>query len=312
MGFRNVVNDGSSNAPRLRMQGSGWSLGNLPRDGAQWSIVERLDRIVAAGFRGFDASCASETEADELAAMLRDRGLAIGFSARASDVDDLLAPIELAHRMRADYLSVRVIGSLKASPEIAEILQEMFELVNDAGLPLFIQTHRGSVTQDLRRTVKVVDRFKKVRFTGDFSHYALAGEMTGSWSEEVWDHFRPIAARCGHWHGGISFGQQAHNDIGDSAGELAQQFKRLWSMGMAAWLKKSQPGDVLPFTCESGPASCAITDMSGREISDRWEQSLIVKRLAEEAWAEAELAQAPVEVEVSIIETQTMPSEVST
>jgi hypothetical protein len=28
----------------------------------------------------------------------------------------------------------------------------------------------------------------------------------------------------------------------------------------------------------------AIVDPSGREISDRWEQSLVMKRLAEQAW----------------------------
>ena len=78
----------------------------------------------------------------------RNRGLAIGFSTRASEADDLLPLIELAHRMRADYLSVQVSGSLKASPEIAEILEDMFDLVNDAGLPLFIETHRGTVAQD--------------------------------------------------------------------------------------------------------------------------------------------------------------------
>ena len=245
MGFRNVVNDGSSNPPRLRLQQSAWALTNLPRDGAEWSIVERLDRIAATGFTGFETSVASDSEADELAGMLRNRGLAIGFSTQATEADDLVPPIELAHRMGADYLTVRVNGSLKASPDIAEILEDMFDLANDAGLPLFIETHRGTVTQDLRRTVKVIDRFKKVRFTGDFSHYALAGELTGTWSDEIWDHFRPIAARCGNWHGRISFAEQVQNDISDGSDELVQQFKRLWSMGMAAWLKS--PSRVMSF-----------------------------------------------------------------
>jgi sugar phosphate isomerase/epimerase len=304
MGFRNVVNDGSSNPPRLRLQQSAWALLNLPRDGAEWSIIERLDRIAAAGFAGFETSVASEPEADELAGMLRNRGLAIGFSAQASEADDLLGPIELAHRMRADYLTVRVHGSLKASPDIADILEEMFDLANDAGLPLFIETHRGTVTQDLRRTVKVIDRFKKIRFTGDFSHYVLAGELAATWTEEVWDHFRPIAARCGNWHGRISFGEQSQNDIGDGTSESAQQFKRLWSMGMAAWLRKSQPGDVLPFTCELGPTPYALTDLSGRELSDRWEQSLVVKRLAEEAWSDAELSVQPAEPQSTSVEPE--------
>jgi hypothetical protein len=78
-------------------------------------------------------------------------------------------------------------------------------------------------------------------------------------------------------------------------------------MGMAAWLRKSQPGDVLPFTCELGPAPYAITDLSGRELSDRWEQSLIIKRLAQEAWSDAELSAQPAEPQSTSIEPENSP-----
>ena len=229
------------------------------------------------------------------AAMLRDRNLGIGFSTTATEADDLLPYIELAHRMRGDYLTVQVPGSLQASPRIADLLEEMYELANDAGLPLFIETHRGTVTQDLRRTVKVINRFKKVRFTGDFSHYVLAGELGGGWSDDVWDHFQQIAAALRNWRGRISFGEQIQDDIGDGAGEPARQFKKLWTTGFAAWLEKARAGDVLPFGCQLGPVPYSLTDLSGREISDRWEQCLVIKRLAEEAWADAQPAEEPAE-----------------
>ncbi len=221
--------------------------------------------MAGAGFSGFEAHCQTEQEADELAARLRDRGLAIGYSAVGGEADDLLAPLELAHRMRAEYLSVRVTGSLKSSPEIADVLEEMYDLVNDAGLPLFVETRGASVTQDLRRTVKVIQRFKKVRFTGDVSHYVAMGQFGAAWSDEVWDHFQPIAKRCGNWHGRL--GGEAISS------ETARQFKRLWTFGIGAWLKKARPGDVLPFCCESAAGG--------------WEQTLAIKSVAEEAWADA-------------------------
>jgi hypothetical protein len=270
MGFRNVVNDGSTNAPRLRMQ-----CGLVTNDG---EVAGRLDGIAATGCGGVEVFCGSEHEADELARMIHDRNLAIGFTARAADADDLLLPIDLAHRMRAGYLSVQVTGSLKPSPEIAEILDDMYDLANDAGLPLFIETRRGTVTQDLRRTMKVVDRFKKVRFTGDFRQYLIAADITGVWSEEVWEHFRPIAVRCGNWMGGV--------EIVAGGGELTEQFKKLWMMGMAAWLKKSEPGDVLPVTCEGGAIE-------------------LVKRLAEDAWSAAQLSLPAAESEH--VEVQVTP-----
>ena len=94
MGFRNVVNDGSSNTPRLRLQQSTWGLTKLPREGQEWSLPERLDQIAAAGFKGLEVFSGT----DQLVEMLRDRGLALGVSTMAVQADDLLSPIELAHR----------------------------------------------------------------------------------------------------------------------------------------------------------------------------------------------------------------------
>ena len=49
----------------------------------------------------------------------------------------------------------------------------------------------------------------------------------------------------------------------------------------------ARPGDVLPFASELGPPRYAITLPDGREFSDRWEQSLVMKKLAEQAWERA-------------------------
>jgi len=290
MAFRNVVTDGSSNPSRLRTQYNGWAAIGLPRGAAEWSLAEKFDQFRAAGFTGFEAFAGKPEEADELRTMLRDRGLGIGFQAYPTNPDDLLPSIELAHRIGADYITAQVFGSMKSSPEIADILAEMYELVNDAGLPFFVETHRGRVTQDLRRTLKVIERLGKLRFTGDFSHYICAGEIGGEWPAEIWDAFTRIAERCGNFHGRIGFAEQIQNDIGDGTDRTCQQFKKIWTIGMTKWLKKAKAGDVLPFCSELGPPGYAITDLSGAEISDRWAQSLVMKRLAEEAWADALVA----------------------
>lgn len=290
--FRNVVNDGSQNAPRLRLQYNMWAASQLPRGGTEWTVPQRLDEIRDAGFTGFEASPATMQEADELAAMLRDRGLEIGFHAMVTEPDELHGPIERALRMGAQYMTAQVFGSLKSLPQVVETLEAMYELVNGAGLPFFVETHRGRVTQDLRRTVRAARRLKQLRFTGDFSHYVVAGEMGGEWEPQAWAHFKVLAERCGNWHGRISNGEQVQVDIGDGSGLMPQQFKRLWTMGFTAWLKAAQPGDVLPFCAELGPPGYSITDLDGREISDRWAQSLVIKRLAEEAWADAKKAVA--------------------
>lgn len=290
MSFRNIVNDGTQNPPRLRVQYNMWAASKLPRDGQEWTVDERLDRIRAAGFQGFEASANSEAEAGALAAKLRDRGLPFGLAAYPTRPEDLKGPIELARRMGAQCITAQVFGAMKGTAEIVDTLEKMYDLVNGAGLPFFVETHRGRVTQDLRRTVNVARRVSRLRFTGDFSHYVVAGELVGAWPADVWEAFDFLAARCGNWHGRIGFGEQVQNDIGDGTGEMAQQFKELWTRGFRAWLKEAGPGDVLPFCAELGPPGYSITDLAGREISDRWQQSLVIKRLAEEAWQAAQTA----------------------
>jgi sugar phosphate isomerase/epimerase len=289
MGYRNVVNDGAATAPRLRMQYNLWSLTGLPRGGQEWSLPEKLDQVAAAGFEGLECAVTSAAEADEIAALLRDRNLAFGYATFVSEPDQLVPEIEHAHRMQAQYITAQVNGALKSTPQIVDTLGEMYKLVNGAGLPFFVETHRGRVTQDLRRTGKVLKQFKKLRFTGDFSHYIVTGELGGAWPDEVWQALTPIAEHCGNFHGRIGYGEQVQNDIGDGFDATCQQFRKLWAIGMRAWLGQARPGDILPFCSELGPPGYSICDLSGVEISDRWTQSLVIKRLAEEAWADARL-----------------------
>ena len=287
MAFRNVVNDGTKNPPRLRTQYNMWAMLKLPRDGAEWTVEQRLDKVAAAGFGGFESADEKTYVPEERARMIRDRGLEVGFASHVTEPHEMELRIDMAKRMRADYITAQVFGSLKSTSEIVDTLGRMYEMVNGAGLPFFIETHRGRVTQDLLRTLEVMEQMPQLRFTGDFSHYVVAGEMVGSWKLEVWGAFALIAQRCGNFHGRIGFGEQVQNDIGDGRGEMAQQFKKLWSIGMKHWLSSARPGDVLPFCAELGPPGYSIVDLNGREISDRWEQSLVVKRLIEEAFADA-------------------------
>jgi hypothetical protein len=41
-------------------------------------------------------------------------------------------------------------------------------------LSIYVETHRATATQDVRRTVDLVSRISEVRFNGDFSHRAGA------------------------------------------------------------------------------------------------------------------------------------------
>jgi hypothetical protein len=64
-------------------------------------------------------------------------------------------------------------------------------------------------------------------------------------------------------------------------------FRRWWREGFQAWRKRHRSDDTsLVFLCELGPPDYAITTAEGRELSDRWEESLTLSRWARELWRE--------------------------
>jgi hypothetical protein len=94
----------------------------------------------------------------------------------------------------------------------------------------------------------------------------------------------PVLSRVSHLHGRISNGEAVQVHVGDGSDQTAQFFVQIWAAAMQEWRNNARPGDVFPFASELGPPRYAITTPDGKEFSDRWEQSLVMKRLAEQAW----------------------------
>jgi hypothetical protein len=58
-------------------------------------------------------------------------------------------------------------------------------------------------------------------------------------------------------------------------------------LGFASWRRRAQADQDCIFLCELGPRDYAITDANGEELSDRWNEALLLKEWAEACWAEA-------------------------
>jgi len=57
-----------------------------------------------------------------------------------------------------------------------------------------------------------------------------------------------------------------------------------WEYAMRSWRKRAGPDGVLTFLCELGPPPYAITGSDGLELSDRWQEALVMKDMIRDLW----------------------------
>ena len=282
------IRDDSIQPPRLRLVYSWWSLIGLPRGGPEWSIKEKFRRVKEAGFEGIEIAVAKAEDEGRYRKLFDQTELFPGLVGRLFTVDDFRRLIAQGKRLRAEYLVVQVGHAFMRDDEALELLRAGWQIAAGEGLPMMLETHRGTLTQNLYRTYGLLDRLPELRLTGDFSHYVVGGEMGGLPAAEQIMRLRPLLDRVDSMHARISNGEQVQVDVGAGVGPLAQTWVDIWAETLRCWRRQAQPGEWFPFTSELGPPSYSIVDLRGREISDRWKQSLVLKRLLEQAWAKSE------------------------
>lgn len=282
------LNQGGSAAPRLCVQHSLWSLGKLPMNaGTEWTFDEKFQRVAAAGFEAVECWLSDENER-EITDALRRHGLRLVLGHRPFAPADIRKTVDRAVRLGADFVFAQPMSAFASLDEVVELVTEGRKMANDAGMPLFVETHRNNFTENLPQTLQLIERVPDIRFTADLSHFVVVGEFYGWKEERAVERMMPVLERTSHMHGRIGNGEQVQVDVGDGSGQTPQFFVELWSTAMRHWLSGAQPGDVFPFASELGPPRYAITLPDGSEFSDRWEQSLVMKRLAEQAWGKAQ------------------------
>jgi hypothetical protein len=104
--------------------------------------------------------------------------------------------------------------------------------------------------------------------------------------------FNVLLERASCIHGKVSNAHQIQVDIGTAQEHpMVPLFKNWWKKGMFNWRKQAIKGDIFIFVSELGPPNYAITrrvdfTKHAQEISDRWQQALLFKSIAQSLWDE--------------------------
>ena len=281
------TNDGTQRAPYLRSDFNLGTLTNLP----EWSSGPRgdkravLEALKAAGYRGVQGGDV---------ALCRELGLGITGGGRINTAGEALPLAQKLKDAGYECATVHVAWGLEDDAEVDRLVEDILSACAKTNFPIYIETHRATITQDPWRTVKLCERLPEVRFNGDFSHWYTGLEMVyGDFNAKL-EFIAPVFERVRFMHGRIGNPGSMQVDCGDGTGRTyVEHFREMWTRSCAGFLKTSKPGDFLCFAPEllhsNNYYARLFKNEKGEllEECDRWEQAKVLTRVAQEAFAEA-------------------------
>jgi len=262
-----------------------WSMQRLQPDGVERTLEESVAMISQAGFDGLGSVWTDRDQARRVSALTRPAGLAVEGMCFAATVDELKPVLEIAAEFPVHHIDIQPNVRLRTVDACLPILEGWARLSEDSGIPVYIETHRDRMTNDLFFTLDLVERFPELKFVGDLSHYVVAREFALPVTAESEAQMRIILDHAWAFHGRVASSEQVQVELDYPENQpWVEQFKRWWAYGFQSWRKRAGADETLSFMCELGPKPYAIAGRDGRDIGDRWAQSKAMQEMVRTIW----------------------------
>jgi sugar phosphate isomerase/epimerase len=210
-----------------------------------------------------------------------------GIARVIDDLDQLRAVARHWRDQGCACTTVQLGTGLEEDDYLCRLAEGMLHIAEQERHPLHLETHRATMTQDIRRTLGLIERFPELTFNGDFAHWYIGHELPYGDIEAKLVAMRPVFERIRFLHLRVSsgaFGQLTASDPAE-AQHLAI-FRRMWTESIGGFLLTARSGDYLPALCELLPARTFYPKMvtgpdgSPREESDRWTEAAFLTEQA--------------------------------
>ncbi len=293
------TSDGSSTPPRLRCYLNLMALEDLPETSAAPATRDPESLFPAIREAGYEGIQFVEDITDGEQALCHRLSLGktgLGRVNAPGEADVLAARLG---GLGLECATLHVGWGMEDDDEAARLIEAVLNASVRRRIPLYVETHRATIFQDLWRTVQFVKRFPELRFNGDFSHWYTGLEMVYGGFERKLAFVQPVLERVRFIHGRIGNPGSIQVDVGNGEPEaqpFVAHFRQLWTAAFAGFLASASPGDYILFVPELLSPRIWYARRVRREDNrwveetDRWEQSLVLTRIAGQCFAAARSA----------------------
>jgi len=246
-----------------------------------------FDRVKEAGFEGMAIDLGASDVATARATLphFERTGLVPLIVAFPKSVASLRETLVMARDFGAPF--VVVIGQV--FPLTVEgsipIIRRWMDMSDEEGVPIQFETHRNCITNDLFAMLSLMDAIPDMPVCADLSHYVVDREFWYPLSDFDRGLVSRVLARASSFQGRVASRQQIQLPLAfPQHRKWVALFEGWWEEGFRNWHRR-HPGEAPVFLCELGPPEYAMTGADGQELSDRWEEALVLRDTARAIWA---------------------------
>ena len=275
-------------ARALKVYTSLWAMMPHDQSAVILSYEEICEKVAAAGYDGMalDLGAGDIAQAREVQPIMARYGLTPLIVAFPKTVESMREVLVMSKDFGAPF--VDIIGQVMpiSVDGMIPVIRRWMDMAEEIGIPVQFETHRNCITNDLFTTLSLLDAIPEMRLCADLSHYVVDREFKLPLQHHEKMMISRILDRADSFQGRVASRQQIQLQLDfPQHQKWVELFKGWWQEGFERWLSQNQDGDCI-FLCELGPPEYAMTDHAGVEMSDRWQEALLIKSWVEGIWAD--------------------------
>lgn len=257
------------------------------------SRAEMISKIQDSGFSGIQGFFLENSFMEPklgYADLAKKMGLKVSLKGQARHKAAIAPLFEDALNRGFHSISLHLGTGMESDSEMYALAEKTLSAEAQTGVAAYVETHRGTMTQDIFRTVHTALRFPELQFTGDFSHWYTGQDLNyGDFGAKI-DFLKPVWSRVRYLHGRFSHPGNMQSDQFQVNNPHTEAHIAMWRMAFQGFLADDQNGKEFYFCPELiAPPNYAPFELSpaGKilELGDRWLAALHLKKLAKSSFS---------------------------